>query len=166
VIGTAQVILKDGSTIALKDLKKNDILSNGAKVMLVVKYMVDVASMCNVDGVWITPWHPVNKTGTWVYPYKEHEIERVSTGGCVVDLILRPFGPQYFEMKSDAETIKCIGMAHEIESPSILKHGYWGSRKVLDDFKTHPEYETGVINIRNARVIRIHDSVIAQTWDV
>jgi len=162
VIGNAETILINGKMIELRNLRKGDVLENGSTVMLVIKYMVDRVYLCDIGGIWITPWHPIDYYGIWELPNTISKPVLVSTGGCIVDLILRPGSFQHFNVFSKFDKIiKCVGMAHEQITP---RNGYWGTRKVLEDFRQHPEYESGVLHLRNTVIHMIDDSVIAQSW--
>lgn len=80
--GEGMLLLADGSLIAVRDARVGDAViteSGGARAIARIDFNLvrDVRSMVRIQGVWLTPGHPVLAKGEWVHPFEVGRVERV-----------------------------------------------------------------------------------------
>lgn len=71
--GSAMIRMSDGSSKEVKEIKKGDMIATPAgeaQVKCVLKFnsQNNQAKMCQIGGLQITPHHPIQVEGQWVYP--------------------------------------------------------------------------------------------------
>ena len=67
--GEALVLLANGQTKCVKDLKKNDKLINNSIVQCVIEQKCNKKNyMCNINGILFTPYHPIYLNNKWHFP--------------------------------------------------------------------------------------------------
>lgn len=153
----SQILMFDGSSKRSDKIKHGDVImtynsSNpidefGAVQVSMVPVMCVVETkipggrikMCTLpNGLKITPWHPIKKDVlTWVFPNTivTPEIEECSS---IFNLIL-PSG--HIPVVSNTP---CITLGHGY-TENILRHPYFGTRKVIDDLSNIDGFQEGHI---------------------
>eukprot|EP00833_Pecoramyces_ruminatium_P003317 jgi/Orpsp1_1/1177349/evm.model.c7180000061101.1 len=150
--GNAVVLLANGRTKYVKDLKKGDRLSNNAIVQCLIEQNSGSNSlkppMCDINGVLFTPYHPIFVKNKWYFP-----VDLVKSKPVEIDswfnLILNDDINHKYEIEFE-NGIKAITLGHHRKENSILEHPYFGSDLVLKDLKERdPEgYSNGYIYIK------------------
>ena len=138
--------------VAIMDVKPGMVLANGAIVKKVVIYEREYTTMCHFGNcIYVTPWHPVLVGTDWKMPNDLYPTKYQKYGN-VCNLVLEP-GYNSFPVFNNitGEQHMFVSMGHCMEEPV---HKYWGTMNVLNDLVLHPDYESGIIKIKNARYLR------------
>jgi len=148
--GEAVVLLANGKTKFVKDLKKGDQLNNNAIVQCLIEQRSNKYSkayMCNIDGILFTPYHPICKDDQWYFPIDLVQSKPVSIDSWF-NLILNDEINGKYEVEFE-NGIKAITLGHYRKENKILKHGYFGTDLVLKDLKERDPsgYSKGYIYI-------------------
>ena len=144
--GEGIVKLSNGCTKQIKDLKKGDEIvcenGQGAKVVaLVITTTQRDVELVEINGVKLTPWHPVKVGGAWKFPC---EIKKpvAEYCDCVYNLVL------------NTNHIACINglsvvtLGHGFHDSSVVEHAYFGSAKVLEDLMRFDGWTDGNVVIK------------------
>ena len=149
----------DGTSKLLKDVQKFDIIKSidnnnkvvGAKVLCVVETMIvsGYRGYVNVNGVLITPWHPVKyglhgKKEDWVFPGELFSTYNLPSSS-MITLVLENHHIMFIN------GLKCITLGHNFNHHHKLSHPYYGTSKVIENLMTNfpEEYENGKISVND-----------------
>ena len=155
-IGSSLIQLADGSFKSIVSLKKGDevftlsdplFLKTGqcqtAKVIALVQINCSNLSkdICNVNGLKVTPWHPIVYNNIWVFPSSICEPIRVNCNA-VYNVVL-----------SNGHTLNVNGvwaitLGHEY-NVGILEHEYFGSKNIIKDLMKKPGWNDGHVVIND-----------------
>ena len=138
--------------VRICDLQPGTVLANGAIVKKVVIYECEYTTMCLFDNcILVTPYHPVLIGTTWRMPGDFYP-NMIQALGNVCNLVLEP-GHNSFPVFNNitGEQHMFVSMGHCMDEPL---HKYWGTMNVLNDLALLPDYESGIIKIKNARYLR------------
>jgi len=104
-------------------------------------------NMVELNGLLITPWHPVKVNGVWKFP-----------------IDLKPSQPTHIDyvynlVLSQAHSVfindvQCITLGHGIIGDEVATHAYFGTDIVLKDLSMQSGWEEGRIVLDNFAVIR------------
>jgi len=149
--GEALVVLADGSCKCVKDLKKGDRLRNGATVQCLIEQDCDKTSrpiMCDINGVLLTPYHPVAIKDCWYFPIDITPAKAVSVASWF-NLVLEDEEQKKYEVEFE-NGVKAITLGHHRTENDVLKHPYFGTDAVLKDlYERDPNgYDEGYIHIK------------------
>jgi len=156
--GDAVVLLANGQSKRVRDLKKGDCLNNGA----VVECLIEQTSnklwkpyMCDINGVLFTPYHPIAIDNTWYFPNDLVKSKEVSIDSWF-NLILHDDIHQKYEIEFE-NGIKAITLGHNRHENSILKHPYFGSELVIKDLQARDPigYNNGYILIKEINIRKL-----------
>jgi len=156
--GDAVVLLANGQSKRVRDLKKGDCLNNGA----VVECLIEQTSnklwkpyMCDINGVLFTPYHPIAIDNTWYFPNDLVKSKEVSIDSWF-NLILHDDIHQKYEIEFE-NGIKAITLGHNRHENSILKHPYFGSELVIKDLQARDPigYNNGYILIKKINIRKL-----------
>ncbi|OUM63709.1 hypothetical protein PIROE2DRAFT_9719, partial [Piromyces sp. E2] len=171
--GDAIVLLNNGQTKRVKDLKKGDCLKNHSIVQCVIEQNcfsncingnnnrnnLGKPYMCDIHGVLFTPYHPILINGTWYFPIDLIDAQPVSVGSWF-NLILEDKVNQKYEVEF-LNGVKAITLGHYRNENKILSHPYFGTDLVLKDLKERDPigYSKGYIHIKefNPRQLQYDD---------
>ena len=149
----------NGTSKLLKDVKKFDIIKSidnnnkivGAKVLCVVETMIvsGYRNYVNVNGVLITPWHPIKyglhgKNEDWVFPGEIFSTYSLPSSS-MITLILENHHIMFIN------GLKCITLGHNFTHHNKLIHPYYGTTKVIENLMHNfPEdYKNGKIIVED-----------------
>ena len=157
--GDGVVKLKYGSKL-VSNLKKGDELANGSKIVCVVQTQLNVAmETCCIDGVYITPWHPVKIGDTWKFPAYITR-ERYYIGGSDSD------DTRIYNLVLDSEHIvqindlQCITLGHGMEG-DVVGHKFFGTQAVINDLKRFEGYDEGDVLLFETSTKRGTDGLVS-----
>jgi hypothetical protein len=127
----------------MKDVQPGDILrcaqGNSGIVRCVLKTVVDAEFVRLHNGLVISKWHPVWQYG-WRFPCRlPHELVQVSE---MYNLVMEEFGCKFPLV--NGQVVATLG--HNLSGP-IIGHAFYGTQRVIDNLKTHPDWENGYIMI-------------------
>ncbi len=149
----------NGTSKLLKDVKKFDIIKSidnnnkivGAKVLCVVETMIvsGYREYVNVNGVLITPWHPIKyglhgKKEDWVFPGELFSTYNLPSSS-MITLVLENHHIMFIN------GLKCITLGHNFTHHNKLIHPYYGTTKVIENLMHNfPEdYKNGKIIVED-----------------
>ena len=149
----------NGTSKLLKDVKKFDIIKSidnnnnivGAKVLCVVETMIvsGYRNYVNVNGVLITPWHPIKyglhgKNEDWVFPGEIFSTYSLPSSS-MITLVLENHHIMFIN------GLKCITLGHNFTHHNKLIHPYYGTTKVIENLMHNfPEdYKNGKIIVED-----------------
>ena len=149
--GEAIVELKNGKK-KVKNLKKGDILSNGAKVVCLVETKINkYENVVSINNVYFTLYHPVEINGEWVFPCEKFKVTKKFIG-CWYNLVLNN------KHEVVLNGVKAITLGHN-RKDGILKHPYFGTNKVIEALKKYDSFNTGFISTSNLKVHRTNNLI-------
>jgi len=130
----------ENSLIYVRDIRKGDVINcpdspNGKSVVeYVLKYKVGKTDQVVKfsDGLIISPYHPILKTGTcfseWVFPLQLKTPEDINEEE-VFNFVLKSGNVMIINNRS------VITLGHDIKGHDVLSHEYLGTHRVIDDIK-------------------------------
>ena len=154
--GEALVLLANGQTKCVKDLKKNDKLINNSIVQCVIEQKCNKKNyMCNINGILFTPYHPININNKWHFPIDLVEKQIVFINSWF-NLILKDEFNKKFEIEF-YNGVKAIALGHNRNENKILEHPYFGTNAVLMDlYERDPVgFENGYIFIDESNLNKV-----------
>lgn len=153
--GKGLVTMADGQKKHVQDLRRGDQISSSNGMVAVVQALVETVipkdqgiEVVEVDGVLLTPWHPVfsNSRNAWVFPVEIGTPVRMQLGS-IYNLVLDS------SHIVKINNLDVITLGHG-KSEGILSHPYFGTAKVIDDLKSHPGWSTGHLVIIDPKTER------------
>lgn len=145
MVGHAPVSTASG-TIRVDQIRKGTVLANGAIVQCVVKTYTDgIADLVDVGGTgtpWITPYHPIRQNDKWCFP-----------GDVAPSIYPVPCEALYSFVLDSSHVltingVECIGLGHGFKEP-VAVHPYLGTDAILNDLKTLPGYNNGLVEFNS-----------------
>jgi hypothetical protein len=152
--GNGNVHIKGNKSKLVSKIKGGDILSNGAKVICVIKIIVTSGKkeMCNCNGLSITRWHPIIIDGEWVFPGERINayLEEIDT---IYNFVL---DTKHIITIND---IKCCTLGHNFTGSPVIEHPYYGTDKIINDLSMMNGWKEGKITINDNQFIREYEQV-------
>jgi hypothetical protein len=117
-------------------------------------------SLCKINDLIITPLHPIQEDGEWIYPKDSKYLDSTATFDNV-DYVysIAIDSPTNEEYGIIIDNINCITLAHGITDHPILTHNYYGTRRVLDDYdeilRTMPNINHCKFNTEQGRIFGV-----------
>ena len=149
--GEAMVELKNGKK-KVKNIKKGDILSNGAKVECLIETKINkYVNVVNINDVYFSLYHPVEINGKWVFPCQHFKVTKKYID-CWYNLVLKN------KHEVVLNGVKAITLGHN-RKDGILKHPYFGTNKVIDALKKYDSFNSGFISTSNLKVHRTNNLI-------
>jgi uncharacterized protein YegL len=156
------IAMFDGTSKLLKDVQKFDIIKSidennkivGAKVLCVLETLIESGyrNYVSVNGVLITPWHPIKiglhgKTETWCFPGELFSTFKFPSSS-MITLVLENHHVMFIN------GLKCITLGHNFTNHSKLIHPYYGTNKVIENLNYYfPEdYAHGKITVKDTHI--------------
>ena len=153
------IAMFDGTSKLLKDVQKFDIIKSidnnnkvvGAKVLCVVETMINSGyrDYVNVNGVLITPWHPIKyglhgKKEDWVFPGELFSTYNLPSSS-MITLVLENHHIMIIN------GLKCITLGHNFNHHNKLSHPYYGTTKVIENLMSNfpQDYANGRISVND-----------------
>jgi hypothetical protein len=147
ILESCKVKLNSGVFIPIGQLRKGHVLSNGAKVVCLIK-MLHNKPLIKIGKLFVTPYHPIFYDNEWIFPidFLKTNNERASLinlekSSYVCNLILDK------EHTVDIEGIKLVSLGHDLEN-GILKHPYYGTSKVIEEHSRFKGWKDGLVHIK------------------
>ena len=145
--GNAFVEMNKGNKKKVKDLRKGDILLNGAEVLCVVENKINkVENVVCINDVCFSLYHPIEIKGKWVFPCQYFKVEKKFIDSWF-NLVLKN------RHEIELNGIKAITLGHN-RTEGILKHPYFGTKKVIEALMKYDTYKKGYIHTSNLKVVR------------
>ena len=145
--GNAFVEMNKGNKKKVKDLRKGDILLNGAEVLCVVENKINkVENVVCINDACFSLYHPIEIKGKWVFPCQYFKVEKKFIDSWF-NLVLKN------KHEIELNGIKAITLGHN-RTEGILKHPYFGTKKVIEALMKYDTYKKGYIHTSNLKVVR------------
>lgn len=141
----------------VKDINVGDFLVSGFGKFDVVELVVrtvanpDGEMLCKINGMYITPYHPIFYKGAWRFPCDIVTPEKVK-----VDYLYSFVTEKIREPYNNANRMKVNGinvatLAHNIYGNPVIEHPFFGTPKIIEFMRrTWPtEYSRGYITIND-----------------
>ena len=149
--GDAIVELKNGKKI-IKNLKKGDILKNGAIVECLVENKINKEeNVVNINGVYFSLYHPIELNGKWVFPCEHFKVIKKYIDSWY-NLVLK----NIHEVVLNG--VKAITLGHN-RTEGVLKHPYFGTQKVIKALMKYNSYKLGFISTSNLKIHRTNNLI-------
>eukprot|EP00945_MAST-04E_sp_MAST-4E-sp1_P006222 g6222.t1 len=152
--GEGKVLLANGTFKPVKELEKGDEVScrNGldAKVVCIIRTTMADGHCEMVElktGVKLTAWHPVHLSGEWQFPNDLGELKLHKT-----PFIYNAILDQGHSLNING--IDCVTLGHHLKENKVVEHPYFGTDRVVDDFKQMPGWNKGFIQMAQGYTIR------------
>lgn len=155
--GNCIVLLANGSTKHVKDIRKGDVLKTAVGLEATVTYAIEIlrntkkAPMVSFDnGLIITPWHPVRIDGQWVFPHDvghQINIECQAVYNFALDV-----GHSVI-----INGIECVTLGHNFKG-EVIGHPYFGTNKVLEDLHAMDVNNDGFIKVSPNSIVRNNET--------
>ena len=159
------VALPGGASTTVGALRPGDVVATGldgkgsARIACLVDFQgpIKVVTLPN-GGPTLTPWHPVRPRGspTWQFP------ARLAGPGCAVAM-----APcvRSFVLEAGASNVLIDGMpactlGHGLEDDDVIRHAFYGTRRVLDDLARFPGWAQGHVTLTHADEVHSDDGLI------
>lgn len=119
------------------------------KVLCVVKTKTqnNECAMCDINGMYITPYHPIKLYGKWVFPETVANVY-VNNIDYVYNVVLES---GHILTIND---VKVCTMGHDFNDNDVIAHPYFGSNKVVDDLKKCEGWNNGLVTFYNLQIER------------
>mmetsp|Transcript_28743 Transcript_28743/g.37726 ORF Transcript_28743/g.37726 Transcript_28743/m.37726 type:complete len:759 (+) Transcript_28743:142-2418(+) len=146
------VMMSDRSFKKVKSIISGDeVWSKGGKstVRCVVKTKCigSKAHLANINGLLVTPYHPIKIGDEWQYPCAvapiyEYDCEAVYS--FVLD--------KHHTMVINGT--ECVSLGHGLHENAIVEHAYFGTKAVLQDLEKMEGWNSGLVHLQGAAVVR------------
>lgn len=117
-----------------------------AKVLCIVKQYVSEQKMYDMDGFYITPWHPIYDTvcDTWAFPAALYPYQNLKSvkNNFVYNLVLEDTHQVLLN-----NTI-AITLAHGNYDNPVLNHAYFGTQAIIEDLSKLNGWDKGIVEIK------------------
>ena len=159
-VGTDLVKMANCSKKEVKLLQKGDVVFGGFKVVAKIEFINTVGTVDLVSipaGPTMTPWHPVCIGTRWAHAVQLHDAHPT----------------QCFEVYNfildrghilNVNAYDCITLGHGYTGDPVLKHPYFGSKRVVEDMKKLPGFDEGHVVIVDAQLERDDDGLVSRIF--
>ncbi len=147
---SCSITMANGEIKNIKSIKKGDIVKtmtihnkiSQSKIVCVVETHIknNIRKMCLIDGLTITPWHPIYYNSNWCFPNKLSETVDVKTTSMITFVLEK----DHIVFIND---VPCITLGHNYTNNNVLKHPYFGTTNVIKDLKASNYWSFGHINL-------------------
>ncbi len=148
--------------IPVQDIQKNTCIISGnnsafVKCVIKTKHTGTICKKIINDNnfIGITPFHPVYINDEWFFPNDSDEFIKENVEDVYVYNFFLENGPHEIELYAggNSPNIHAITLNHGKEGP-VIGHNYFGTNRVEYDFKKHPDWYSGYIQIEHIKAVR------------
>ena len=139
--GNSLVRMKDGSRKLVSEICKGDETINGT-IECVIKTSVNLPKLVEINGFYISPYHPIQLNGKWLFP--------ITLGAAIpreiifiYDFILNTRKPV------ELNGITVATWAHG-SNEKVLRHPFYGTEIIVDRLKQHKNWNCGIIELEQS----------------
>jgi len=151
------VSMADHTQKRVCDIKKGDLVSTlnnrQAEVLCVMKIRCYQSYTDLVElegGLLITPYHPIKMGGKWRFPCDVGQ-PSLRYSPFVYNFVLKENGAEDHVMIIN--DVACVTLAHNYKE-DVVRHSYFGSRKVLEDLRELSGWESGLVEVDDDCFVR------------
>lgn len=165
--GFSKTTLFDGKKIFVKDVKKGDKLINSdgnvMNVVCVLKTKVpdNKVIMNNINGMLITPYHPVRFNGIWNFPCDFSKPENVNCD-YMYDFVV----DNHHVVTING--VDVITLGHGFKGNPITEHHFFGTDKVINKLKENKGWENGLVEVNKYKPVYFGsgDNISIETFEI
>ena len=161
--GSSKVLMLDKSLKKCQDIVKGDEIfaADGSKgtIRCVVKTPISSGKLPMValeGGLLVTEWHPIRINGVWCFPKTVGETELVNCDNIYSFLLEESDTPIMI-----INGVECVTLAHHLEG-EIVGHSYYGTNKIIEDFKKIEGWNEGLVVLKNRIFVRNKSSNLVE----
>ena len=107
-------------------------------------------------GLLVTEWHPIKINGVWCFPKTVGKTLIIYCNNIFSFLLEESDTPIMI-----INGVECVTLAHHLEG-EIVGHGYYGTNKIIEDFKKIEGWNEGGVVLKNRIFIRNKDSNLVE----
>ena len=146
--GDSLVEMNNGSFKKIKELRKGDIVKtetgfSKVRSLIVSQSQNNKSTFVNVNGLLVTPWHPVKVNGEWKFPSDLGETFEL-TNDLVYNLVLEQ------GHIININGVKAVTLGHNLTGP-VVGHEYFGSQRIINDMKKMRGWDEGLLFLYGVR---------------
>ena len=145
--GDSLVRMANGNNKRVDMIKKGDkvfnMKNNSDEIECVLKTRFDtnMTVLVSLESGWTgTPNHPIKHNGTWIHPKSLKDPKMVECD-YVYSFLLKNRGTIWIN------DIESAAFAHDLHDNDVIEHDYFGTEKVVEDFKKMKGWNSGLIEI-------------------
>jgi len=158
------VLMNDRTTKKVCNIKKNDILDKGAKVICIVKRFTNESTVISKNDLNISGFHPIFYHFEWHLPIWDCKLDKNKNiiyvdNECVYNFVL----DSRHVININGVTTCTLG--HNYTYDDIVKHDFYGTEKVIDDLETFTSYKRGIVNLYDINIHRDSNDKICRYRD-
>ena len=159
--GTCQVKMASGRSKAIKDVEPGESVwtpLGPATVVALVTCGSKLRSqpMVQLDRLCITPWHPILKNRTWVFP-----ADLVPLQDRLIDTVYNLVLDSGHIV--DVEGYECVTLGHGFQEPGV-KHEFFGTQAVINDLKKLRGWSVGRPTFKNLTTAHDPNTGLISGW--
>ena len=145
--GNSLITMYDNSVKKVSEIKKGDRVKNMngdsyATILCVLKSKTPspIVKLCEMNGMYITPYHPVRVKGEWKFP-----IDIKSPQDVACDYVYNLVVDQGHVVSING--VECITLGHGFTDNSVVSHPYFGTDQIVKDLSSMKGYDLGMIEM-------------------
>jgi hypothetical protein len=143
-------ISTNNGKILVKDLKKNDLVltpQGYAKVICLVETKGSFETCKLYSGLEITKYHPIF-INEWIFPIDYSKTNQITNNNIVYNLIIDKDHSVFIN------NIQVCTLGHNLTDNDVIKHEYFGTNQVINDYQKIKGYIDGKIIIKQNMTAR------------
>ena len=144
--GDARVRMADNSLAPISSLRRDDLVwtptgPSRVRALVVCNTAQPTQGMCQIGTLFITPWHPIQQDGEWVFPCDVVPLTHMELR--TVYNVLLDSGHIL-----DVEGVLAVTLAHNFTG-SVVEHEFFGTSKVVRDLEKVAGWDVGTPTFQN-----------------
>jgi len=145
-----QVTKDDRVLVMSKDC--DEVEADEIECVLKTRFNSKMTVLVELNGGWRgTPNHPIKHQGTWVHP-KSIGVPKMMECDYVYSFLLKNRGTIIIN------DIESATFAHGLSDNDVIEHDYFGTERVVSDFKKMNGWNSGLIEITPDCIVRDYDT--------
>jgi hypothetical protein len=162
--GLSKVLMSDNSLKNASEIQKGDIvkLANGrvSTIECVLKTIIleEINMICLNENLHITPYHPVKKNNSWIFPkYIENAEPSNLDCNAIYSFVLEKdenSNTRGFGSGMIIGNYECATLGHGILNEQVISHPFFGTELVINNLKESITYQSGLVIIRQGSMLR------------
>lgn len=144
----AQVHTLNNGRKCARDVRRGDLLEGGARVRCVVKTNISAGRADLVrlpGGPLITPWHPVQLGGQWLFPAQAGALVNVPCSAVYSFLVEKEGGEWPYAESLTVDGVICATLAHGIQGEPTVSHAFFGTLSVVETLQQCEGWTDGLV---------------------
>jgi uncharacterized protein YegL len=151
--GNCLVNMADQRSKRVDQIQAGDVVEGGFRVACVVRTAVGRrVKMIHLQGLCITPWHPVQPATTreWTFPADIAAQGTAKMMGCRLEWVTLDY---YYNFVLETGHYVTIGgyractLGHGFDENEVIRHAYYGTSRVIEDLKNTGQWAKGLVDL-------------------